>query len=173
MKRSSFLVVSSILVLAGCANVIDKPFQHVTLTTPGVAGADCYLETSDNRYSIVTPGATRIERSSENLKVTCHKAGYYDKVVEIESRLRGTTFLNIFNGIIPGTAYDAASHSIYGYPDQIDVVMEKMPAPAADEAEAPAAPLARKNVQEPVPGMMPSPEQKSQVDNSLSKSLRK
>lgn len=173
MRRSGFLLISGVIFLTGCANMIDKPFQQVTVSSPGVMGADCFLETSDNRYHVITPGVTQIERSREDLKVTCRKPGYIDKGMAVESRLRiGSSFFNVFNGVVPGTAYDIVSNSIYGYPNEIVVDLEKMPESPMIEPEAATTSLKKKPV-EPVAGMMPTPEQKSQVDNSLSHSLRK
>ena len=92
--------------------------------TPGVANADCILETETNKYRVLTPNMVLIERSRKPLTVTCEKVGYYMGTTAVQSRIyMAAAELNLFNGIVPGMAYDIASNSIYAYPDIVIINM--------------------------------------------------
>ena len=88
----------------------------------------------------------------------------------VPSRLRlGASFVNIFNGLVPGMAYDVASHSVYAYPENINIVMiEKPVMPAAPEAVTPAL---QKKPAESTPDVVPVTP--PPAEKTMSQSLRK
>ncbi len=160
--RRSLLSVLAVLVLAGCGTMTSNSYQMVRVETPGVLGADCKLETPANQYRALTPSSIQVERSHHNLKVVCEKANYHPAMVEIVSHMTAKNFLNFSNGFIPGAIYDAASHSVYSYPDVISVTMEMDETAVEKERKAvmgePVEPLQLKN---PYPPLSNVPAEKS------------
>jgi len=124
MRRSVF-VVAALALLAGCNSVSEKPYQMVQVVTPDLAGAECSLKSKNAQYRLTTPGTIMIDRSPENLYVTCEKGNYKTGSLMVESKIHmGNSVWNVVNGIVPGTAWDIANNSIYDYPDVITVPME-------------------------------------------------
>lgn len=139
--RRSILVLSALAFLAGCNTMIAKPYQEVVIDTPDVEGVDCILETPTQKYRVIAPGSTQVERSRHALTITCEKGNYFTATKTVEPKIRmGWSALNVFNGVIPGTAYDIASNSVHAYPEIITMdmipdldAMERMRAAYDDE----------------------------------------
>src|SRR4051812_41050419 len=109
--RHSLLLVLAIAVLAGCNTIVNKTYEKIAIHTPGVENVDCNLDTDTNKYRVLAPGNLDVERTSSPLTITCEKAGYLTNVMILDPRIRMVASqLNIFNGILPGTAYDIASN---------------------------------------------------------------
>lgn len=77
MMRLVFASVA-FLFLSACAGD-DIPshqasaYQQVSVTTPGVTGANCFMQSGDRSYSLATPAVVNIQRSSAVMDVTCFK----------------------------------------------------------------------------------------------------
>jgi hypothetical protein len=173
--RNFIIILSSVAALSGCASMIDKSIQIVQVETPGVVGADCELETSKNRYRVITPETVQLERSTETLHVLCKKARYYPASLDVESSVHPAhTLINVFNGMIPGTAYDFATRSVYDYPHTISVPMEIDPQAvldSTDREDAPSEPPKKKEVAEPAARQ--APPDPAPAEKTMSHSLRK
>lgn len=76
-----------------------------------------------------TPGSLRIDKSKNDLDVTCSKPGFQQARTSTSPKFVGTTFGNIVFGGLIGFAVDAASGADYEYPSDIKVEL----APAAPE----------------------------------------
>lgn len=125
MRRSVVMLSVAVLALAGCNTMVQKSYQMVKVVTPGVENVECILETGKNRYRVITPNDALVERSRRPMTVTCEKGHYYPATLEVESKIRaGHMVWNVFNGIVPGTAWDIADNSIYDYPETVEVAME-------------------------------------------------
>ncbi len=124
--RHSFAALAALVVLAGCSTMFHKSYQEITVDTPGVSGVDCILETQKNKYHVVTPAAITVERSHYNMKVTCEKAYYKNTTIDKVRPLLIpiVSVFNVANGVVPGTAYDAATGSMWHYPDPLLIDME-------------------------------------------------
>jgi len=127
MRRALF-VIPVVLALAGCTTLVNKSYQKISVNTPGVENVDCMLETETNKFRMLAPGTVTVERAYSPLTMTCQKAGYLTNVTTLDSKLRMVPAqLNIFNGVLPGTAYDFASNSVYSYPVRVVVNMLRDP----------------------------------------------
>lgn len=123
--RRLLLAAAAVLVLTGCNTLIQKQYQKITVHTPGLENVDCILETEMDKYRILAPGIARVERSDLPMTITCQKVNYVTAVKTFDSKIRMKhSQFNVFNGIVPGTAYDVASNSIYAYPDDILIEMK-------------------------------------------------
>ncbi len=97
------ILISSValLFLTACASDgVPSPeasgYQQVSVTTPGVTGANCFMQSGDRSYSLATPAVVNIQRSSAVMDVTCFKGEHmvgnqkvYPSVAPREARVRG------------------------------------------------------------------------------------
>ncbi len=150
MRQKFFAVLSGVAAaaaLSGCATMFDHTTQLVEVYTPGVEQVDCILDTPEQRYRLLTPNKVRVEKSRFDIVVTCSKLGYEDAIRTLRPTLTGSTFWNVFNGVIPGTSYDMMSHAVYTYPTKVEIEMVAL-APQGvvfdpvDETEAEPEPVA-------------------------------
>ncbi len=137
MRRFAALLL--VAALPGCATIMEGTGQSVSVaTTP--AGATCEMDRAGTKLGNVnpTPGSLRIDKSKNDLDLTCSKPGYQQARTSTSPKFVGTTFGNIVFGGLIGVAVDAATGANYQYPSEIKV--ELAPAPPAT-AIAPVAPL--------------------------------
>jgi hypothetical protein len=138
------------------ATIVNGSSQTVTVsTTP--PGATCTVDRVGARIGAVaqTPGSVRLDKSKNDLSVTCSKPGFQTATVSKAPSFGGATFGNIIAGGVIGVVVDAASGANYEYPGDIrlDLAADALPtlpplalqAPVAapDMVEAPDAVPAR------------------------------
>lgn len=129
MRKAAFLL--PITLLSACATIVNGSSQTVTVsTTP--PGATCTVDRVGARIGAVaqTPGSVRLDKSKNDLSVTCSKPGFQTATVTKAPSFGGATFGNIIAGGVIGVVVDAASGANYEYPGDIRLEMA---------AEAPAA----------------------------------
>lgn len=125
-KIATGLLVVSFLTC--CTSYKKGTVQEISIHTAGIDAVDCMLETKDHRYNIIAPGIIKVDRSPEEIKITCMKAGYVDKIKYIRSVMMiKDVHENVFNGYLPGTLYDVATNSVYNYPDMVMMDMKLDP----------------------------------------------
>lgn len=157
MRKAAFLL--PITLLSACATIVNGSSQTVTVsTTP--PGATCTVDRVGARIGAVaqTPGSVRLDKSKNDLSVTCSKPGFQTATVSKAPSFGGATFANILLGVVGGPVavmVDAASGANYEYPGDIrlDLAADALPtlpplalqAPVAapDMVEAPDAVPAR------------------------------
>jgi hypothetical protein len=161
--RLSLFAAAAVIVLSGCNSMFQDSYQKITVLTPGVENADCILQ---------TPRRALVERSGRPLGVVCKKVGYYPGAVTVRPKIRmAPSQLNVFNGVIPGLAYDVINNSVYDYPDTIVVTMRRMPMP--DTSDLTPVPYELKKREEAKPIALVPPAAESKADESFNKSLNK
>ena len=109
-----------VVMLPGCATIVEGSGQSVTFnTTP--PGASCAVDRKNERLGTVapTPGALKIEKSRNELMVTCSKEGYQTASARTDPRFVGTTFFNFIIGGGVGFIVDAASGANFKYPNEV------------------------------------------------------
>jgi hypothetical protein len=129
MRKAVFLL--PIILLSACATIVNGSSQTVTVsTTP--AGATCTVDRVGARIGAVaqTPGSMRLDKSKNDLSVTCSKPGFQTATVSKAPSFGGATFGNLIAGGVIGVVVDAASGANYEYPGDIRLELA---------AEAPAA----------------------------------
>jgi hypothetical protein len=128
----------SVLVLAfnaaGCASVVSGTSQTLTLDTVP-AGADCTLTRKGLSIGRVnpTPGAVLVQRTRDDITVSCTRDGYQTGTFVNKSGLEGATLGNIILGGLIGVAIDAAS----GANNKYDTTMRITLVPSAPGQEQP------------------------------------
>jgi hypothetical protein len=146
--------VLGVLALPGCATVMEGTAQSVSIDSEP-SGANCQINRAGTEMgSVTTPGSVHIDKSKNDLSVTCEKSGYQTATVSSSPHFVGTTFGNILIGGLVGVAVDAATGANYTYPENIHVGLAASPvtvshavkelpataqAPLPDEAPEPSA----------------------------------
>lgn len=129
MNKSMRLILISTLgatlLLSGCASIVEGTEQKITVQTPPVEGAQCYLQNDKGKWYLdCTPGTVCVHKSCGDLIVTVQKPGYEKSSVRIQSKTNGMTFGNALFGGIIGAGVDCADGAAFNYPDMISVPMK-------------------------------------------------
>jgi len=114
------VLLAPVVLLSACATIVSGTSQAVSVsTTP--AGAACAVDRLGMRIAVVpqTPGAVRVDKSKNDLMVTCSLPGYQTTTVVQPSGFNITTLGNVFVGGLIGIGIDAASGAINQYPSNI------------------------------------------------------
>lgn len=71
---------AAVLGLASCASkpeqvVVEQPptVQVISVNTPGVVGAHCFLQAGGMSYPVAAPGRVAVRKSGKAMDVTCFK----------------------------------------------------------------------------------------------------
>ncbi len=123
-------------MLSACATIVNGTSQSVTVSTTPPA-ATCTLDRVGARIGAVaqTPGSVRLDKSKNNLSVTCSKPGYQTATVVREPSFSSWTLGNLVAGGVIGAVVDASSGANYEYPGDIRLDL-------VANATAPLPPLA-------------------------------
>jgi hypothetical protein len=120
------------LGLAGCATFVEGTHQNIAIATPPTQSAYCVLTRPGGRWSATTPGVVWIEKSMDDLAISCSRPGYQDTHGTIPSEIEGWTLGNLAFGAMPA-GIDAATGAMFRYPDTFEMPM----APGRTSAEGP------------------------------------
>lgn len=126
MKKVVLLGSVCILLLSGCASVIEGRSQEVVVkTTP--AGASCSLVRGDVTLGTVTPtpGMLYLEKTKADITVTCSKSGYADTSKVLTSGYPENNWLYILVGGPVGWGIDSASGSDNLYESPVMLTLQK------------------------------------------------
>lgn len=155
--------ITSLSVLAtGCASIVNGQHQPVSVETRTdagtLSGAACKLSNNKGVWYLTSPGTTVVQRSYEDLAVSCEKEGTSPGLVSAKSSTKAMAFGNILFGGVIGAGVDIASGAAYDYPGMITVEMGKTmkigaPAPAAQAGSDGGQPVA----QPAAPAAAPAP----------------
>ena len=131
MLRSFFTVtaLATAVLSTGCASIVNGQNQSLSVKTSGadteVVGAKCTLNSNKGTWYVTSPGSVTVQRSYNDLMVTCKKDGMEDGMGAIKSSTKPMAFGNILFGGIIGVAVDTSTGAAYDYPDLITIVMGK------------------------------------------------
>jgi len=153
MKSLIAVLLCSVL-LPGCATILEGTSQSVTVATDP-SGSDCVLERKGTRIGQVnpTPGSIHIDKSKDDLSISCKRPGYQAATIVHSSKFQGTTFGNILLGGLVGIIADASSGANFSYPPDVKVTLapEEQPSaspPVASMTTAPATPVSYKSIRQ-------------------------
>jgi hypothetical protein len=138
-------------LLSGCATIVNGSTQPVAVST-NPPGANCDVSRMGSHIGSVplTPGSVTIDKSKNDLSVTCTKDGFVTANTLQPASFGGATFGNILLGGFIGAAVDAASGANYTYHD---VNMALSPDPAFMLATPPVAQFIPNPAYRPIPAM--------------------
>ena len=109
--------------VSGCATIIKGPSQNIAINTTPVDGAECTLHNSEGTWRLTTPGKVRVDKTKNDITLTCQKAGYRDSTDTLASGFETWTVGNVLIGGLIGLGIDAATGSINEYPYNYTVQM--------------------------------------------------
>ena len=86
-------------------------------------GIDCTLVNDKGVWYVKAPGSTVVQKSGQDLVVTCNKQGLPQGVATYASSANGGVWGNILFGGLIGFAVDASSGAAFDYPTSMGVQM--------------------------------------------------
>lgn len=120
------IVLMGTLGVTACGAVFNSSIQKVEFQTPGVTEVTCIVKNDDYLYDVIAPHTVLIERTHKNLYMTCSKNGYQTVERVLKPRANPSTYWNVLNGVIPGTAYDIGARTAFAYPKVVVVDMQPL-----------------------------------------------
>lgn len=119
-SKITFLAISSILLLTGCASIVSKSSWPITInSSPSEAKISIKDKKGIEIYTGSTPATLKLKSgagffSKARYQVTFEKAGFEKKVVPVEFKLNGWYWGNIiFGGPLGLLIIDPASGAMF------------------------------------------------------------
>lgn len=127
MNLRVFLAIAFLTQIVGCASIVSGSNQSISVETKNdsgsVVGATCKLTNNKGTWYVTTPGSTTVQRSIQDLGVTCTKQDHVESTVAVKSSTKGMAFGNILFGGVIGVGVDVATGAAYDYPTVISVAL--------------------------------------------------
>lgn len=138
-STGTFIVVSCISVLTGCASITGSKNQPVSVQThekgKQITSANCTLVNDKGTWFVTTPGSVVIQKSYQDIAVTCNKEGHNPGSAIFRSGANGGVWGNILAGGIIGYAVDSSSGAGFDYPSLLSIEMGVHQTPPSREEE--------------------------------------
>jgi hypothetical protein len=118
MKIHAAAAVAALgLSLSACGTITQGTSQDITVTSNPV-GAHCDLTRKGEHVATLdkTPGTVKVDKTKNDILLTCNLAGYQEASVNLESGYGVGTFGNIILGGGIGWAIDSATGADNKYP---------------------------------------------------------
>ncbi|MEM7506344.1 MAG: hypothetical protein AAF415_06335 [Pseudomonadota bacterium] len=122
-------------LLGGCATITSGTTQNIAVnTTP--TEASCTLTREGQVIAEVnpTPASVEVDRTRQDILVTCDKEGFETGESVLVSGTEGSTYGNILAGGLIGAAIDQGSGAVNKYPSAANVVLTPISQPTTDPA---------------------------------------
>lgn len=123
-SKTAAALVAAVL-LSGCATITQGTGQTIAINTEP-EGANCKLERAGIAIGFVrsSPGPVTIEKSKNDVLVTCNKEGFLEEQQPLAAGFAGMTLGNLLLGGIIGVAIDAGSGAINKYPESVTLFLD-------------------------------------------------
>ena len=130
MIKKIAIAVITVTSFSGCASIVTGSNQSLSVeaTAPNgdnVVGANCKLVNDKGNWFINTPGTVTVQRSYNDLNVSCTKDGHGPGITAVKSSVKGMAAGNILFGGPIGAGVDAATGAAFDYPSLIKVLMDE------------------------------------------------
>jgi hypothetical protein len=131
MFKSSLKIslLASVVLLGGCAYLIEDQIQDIEFATPGAYDAVCNVYVDGVRYNVHPPQTTSIHKSKNDMVVDCMAPGNRRKKIYIQPKISKASKWNLATAGT-GYVYDYASNALFTYPDK--VIVDFTAAPTTD-----------------------------------------
>jgi hypothetical protein len=141
--RAALAAAVAASCLAGCGTITQGTSQNITITsTP--PGGHCDLTRKGEHVATLdhTPGTVKVDKTKNDILLTCNLAGYQEASANLESGYGAGTFGNIILGGGIGWAIDSATGADNKYPGTASVqfVPTSVAAPAPEAKPVAIAP---------------------------------
>lgn len=125
MRKIAPVLLASLVV--GCASITGSKNQPVSVQAVhngnSLEGVGCSLTNDKGTWFVKTPGSTTIQKSGQDLVVTCSKDGIPTGSTTVSSSANGGVWGNILLGGLIGYAVDASTGAAFDYPTSMSVQM--------------------------------------------------
>lgn len=119
----TLLITAVCLSLSACASIVTGTTQSVSIETSPKA-ARCDLQNDKGKWHVSdTPASVVVQRSYNDLNVTCHKAGMSGSS-SFKSTTKAMAMGNIVFGGAIGAGVDAATGAAFDYPSVMKVELK-------------------------------------------------
>ena len=124
------VIVVSVTAFSGCASIVTGSNQSLSVEAAApngdnVVGANCKLVNDKGNWFINTPGTVTVQRSYNDLNVSCTKDGHGPGITAVKSSTKAMAAGNILFGGPIGAGVDAATGAAFDYPSLIKVLMDE------------------------------------------------
>ena len=132
----------TVVSLSGCASIISGTSQEIKVVT-NPPGANCELVREGAVIGRVyqTPSSVTIDKTKDDITLTCHKEGYQEASYVNHSGIDGATYGNIVLGGAVGWGVDSSIGADNRYDSIVNVSM--VPAPATQLATIGTPPVGK------------------------------
>ena len=135
MKINAIAALAAVgFAVSACGTITQGTSQNITIVT-APPGGHCDLTRKGEHVATLdkTPGVVKVDKTKNDIMLTCQLAGYQDATVNLESGYGVGTFGNIILGGGIGWAIDSATGADNKYPSsaQVTFIPVGAPAPAA------------------------------------------
>jgi len=133
------MAVAGAFCLAGCGTITQGTSQNIAIIT-APPGGHCELTRKGEHVATLdsAPGSVKVDKTKNDIMMTCKLAGYQDASANLESGYGAGTFGNIILGGGIGWAIDSATGADNKYPSTASVQFVPLGAPPpADAAPSP------------------------------------
>jgi hypothetical protein len=123
METRAFAAFAALgVALAGCGTITQGTSQNITITS-NPSGAHCDLTRKGEHVATLdqTPGTVKVDKTKNDILLTCKLAGYQDASTNLESGYGAGTFGNIILGGVIGWGIDSATGADNKYPSSANV----------------------------------------------------
>lgn len=117
-------LIGALLLLSGCASVINGSKQSVhvrTLCGANQVPAACVAENPRGRQSFVTPAQIWVDRDLRGLRISCRDARYQNSAVWVQAVPDMALAGNVLLGGLVGASVDVANGRGVAFPSQINI----------------------------------------------------
>lgn len=129
-KRKDFklpvlaLAIGAFALLSGCASLVNEDTQDISVRLmcgPKTVMATCHLQNDKGRWTLSTPGTTRVVNDNSSLEISCR--GQYVPAFTVSAMPMPSVALlgNLFFGGVVGAAVDVYNNTGMKYPENIDI----------------------------------------------------
>ena len=124
--RRSFLAMTCLVAVSGCATFVSDDHQSIVITSEPV-GATCQVRQGEVLVGTVatTPGTILVGKSRHDIAIDCTRPGYFPGAAVLEPHFQGWTFGNMLYGGTVGLLVDTSSGAINQYPHWVSVYMRR------------------------------------------------
>jgi hypothetical protein len=117
-------LIAALLLLSGCASVINGSKQSVHVRT--LCGANqvpsaCVAENPRGRQSFVTPAQIWVDRDLRGLRISCRDERYQNSAVWVQAVPDMALAGNVLLGGLVGASVDVANGRGVAFPSQINI----------------------------------------------------
>jgi hypothetical protein len=126
MKQSAELLLVSLIILSGCASIVEGRSEQVMINT-SPDNAKCSILRKGESIATVpaTPGSALIEKTKDDITIHCVKQGYEDATFMDHSGIDSWTYGNIALGGLIGWAIDSSAGADNYYDTPVNITLPK------------------------------------------------